>query len=101
MKLGSDLLVYQLLTQCLPGFDHQREALGSPLLDPRLHAMRSDGVDDQRSSWDPGARRAQPAERLQKTDPLHAKVVAYGGAPHDHADEGIDDGKGNQFRQDT
>jgi hypothetical protein len=49
IKLASKLLLYQLLTQCLPRFDHQREALGPPLLDARLHAMRSDRVDDQRS----------------------------------------------------
>jgi hypothetical protein len=49
MKLASELLLDHLLTQFLPGFDHQWEALGSPFLDARLHAMRSDGVDDQRS----------------------------------------------------
>ena len=75
MKLASELLLDQLLTPCLPGFDHQREALGPPLLDARLHAMRSDGVDDQCASWDPGAWRAQPAERIQNTDPLHADVL--------------------------
>jgi hypothetical protein len=48
IKLASKLLVYQLLTQFLPGFDHKREALGPPFLDTRLYAMRSDGVDDQR-----------------------------------------------------
>jgi hypothetical protein len=101
MKLASKLLLDQLLTQCLPGFDHQREALGPPLLDARLHAMRSDGVDEQRASWEPGARRAQPAERIQKTAPLHAHVLEYGGVPHDHADSVVDDGKGGQFLQDT
>jgi hypothetical protein len=49
IKLASELLLDHLLTQFLPGFDHQREALGSPFLDARLHAMRSDGVDDQRA----------------------------------------------------
>jgi hypothetical protein len=33
MKLTSELLLYELLTQCLPGFDHERKALGPPLLD--------------------------------------------------------------------
>jgi hypothetical protein len=48
MKLTSELLLYQrLLTQFLPRFDHEGEALGSPLLDARLHPMRADGVDDQ------------------------------------------------------
>ena len=49
IKLASGLLLDQLLTQCLPGFDHQREALGPPFLDTRLHSMRSDGDDDQHS----------------------------------------------------
>ena len=49
IKLASELLLDHLLTQFLPGFDHQREALGSPFLDARLHSMRSDGVDDQRA----------------------------------------------------
>ena len=101
MKLAFKLWLYQLLTPCLPGFDHQREALGPPLLDARLHALRSDGVDEPRASWDPGARRAQPAARIQNTDALHAQVLAYGGVPHDHADEVVDDGKGGQFLQDT
>jgi hypothetical protein len=78
MKLASKLLVYQLLTQFLPGFDHQREALGPPFLDTRLYAMRSDGVDDQRFSRDSGAWRAEPPQRLQNADPLHAEVWEQG-----------------------
>ena len=101
IKLASELLLDQLLTQCLPGFDHKREAFGPPFLDARLHAMRSDGVDDQRASWDTSARRAQPPKRIQKTDPLHAHVLEDGRVPHDHADPGVDDGKDGQFLQDT
>jgi hypothetical protein len=78
MKLASDLLVYQLLTQCLPGFDHQGEALGPPFLDARLYAMRSDGVDEQRSSRDSGAWRAEPSQRIQNADPLCADVLEQG-----------------------
>jgi hypothetical protein len=37
----------QLLTQFPSGCDHEREALGAPFLDARLHPMRADGVDDQ------------------------------------------------------
>jgi hypothetical protein len=47
MKLAPELLLYQLLTQFLPRFDPQREALGPSLLDARLHPMRADGVHDQ------------------------------------------------------
>jgi hypothetical protein len=47
MKLASERLLDQLLMQCLPGFDHEREALGAPLLDARLHPMRSEGIHDQ------------------------------------------------------
>ncbi len=32
--------------QCLPGFDHEREALGPPFFDAWLHAMRLPGVAD-------------------------------------------------------
>jgi hypothetical protein len=78
MKLASELLLEQLLTQCLPGFDQQREALGAPFLDARLHSMRSDRVDDQRASRDAGARRAEPPQRIQNADPLHADVVKQG-----------------------
>jgi hypothetical protein len=46
MKLACEFLLYQLLTQCLPGFEHQGEALGAPLLDARLYPMRADGVGD-------------------------------------------------------
>jgi hypothetical protein len=78
MKLASELSLDHLLTQFLPGVDHEREALGSPFLDARLHAMRSDGVDDQRSSWDAGARPAEPPQRIQKADPLHAEALEQG-----------------------
>ena len=49
IKLASELWLDHLLTQFLPGFNHKREALGPSFLDARLDAMRSDGVDDQRS----------------------------------------------------
>jgi hypothetical protein len=39
MKLTSERLLHQLLTEFLPRFDHQRETLGSPLLDARLPPM--------------------------------------------------------------
>jgi hypothetical protein len=48
IKLASELLLYQLLTQFLPGFDHEGEALGSPLLHARLDTMRAYRVDEQR-----------------------------------------------------
>jgi hypothetical protein len=48
MKLASALWLDSLLAQFLPGCDHQREALGSPLLDPRLYPMGAFRVDPQR-----------------------------------------------------
>jgi hypothetical protein len=48
MKLTAELLLYYLLAQLLSGFDHQREALGPPLLDAWLHPMEAYGVHDQR-----------------------------------------------------
>src|SRR5215475_3119281 len=47
MKLASELLLDQLPAQVLAGFHHEREALGTPLLDPRLCPMRTLGVDKQ------------------------------------------------------
>jgi hypothetical protein len=47
IKLASEFLLKQLLTQFLPGFDHKWETLGPPFLDARLYPMRSDGIDDQ------------------------------------------------------
>jgi hypothetical protein len=78
MKLASGLLLYQLLTQCWPRCDHEREALRSPRLDARLHAMRADGDDDQRSSRTPAARRAEPSPRIENAEPLHAEVWESG-----------------------
>jgi hypothetical protein len=48
MKIASGLLRYQLLTQCLPGVDHQGAALGPPLLDARLHTMGACMVNTRR-----------------------------------------------------
>jgi hypothetical protein len=78
MKFASDLWVYQLLTPCLPGCDHEWEALGPLFLDARLYAMRADGVDEPRASWDAGAWRAAPSPRIPHADPLHARVLALG-----------------------
>ena len=78
MKGASERLLDQLLTQFLPGFDHTRAALGPPFLDARFPARRSDRGDDQPSSWDAGARRAEPPQRLQNAQPLPADVVAHG-----------------------
>jgi hypothetical protein len=61
MKLAAERWLDQLLTPFVPGFDQQGEGLRPPFLDARLHAMRSDGIDAQGSSWDPSARRAEPS----------------------------------------
>jgi hypothetical protein len=47
IKLASELLLESLLTQCLPGFKHQREALGPPLLDAWLNAIGAFKVNNQ------------------------------------------------------
>ena len=49
IKLASERLLDQLTAQFLSGFNHQGEALGSPLFDPRLHPMGADGIDAQGS----------------------------------------------------
>jgi hypothetical protein len=60
MKLTSERLRYQLLTQFVPRFNHEGGALGAPLLDARLQPMRADGVDEQGPSRHPSARGAEP-----------------------------------------
>jgi hypothetical protein len=47
IKLAPERLPYQLLSQFLPGFEHQGEGLGPPLLDARFHPIRTHGVDAQ------------------------------------------------------
>ena len=54
IKLTYDFLLSQLLAQVLPGFEHQRKALGPPVLAPWHQPMRSHGVDKQRVSRDEG-----------------------------------------------
>jgi hypothetical protein len=78
MKVASERLLYHLLTQFLRGFDHQGEWLGSPLLDTRLLPARADGVDEQDASWHPGARHAEPPQRIQEADTLHQEVLQRG-----------------------
>ena len=46
MKLASEPWLYQRLTQFRPGFDHERDTFGSPLLDARLHPTGAYGVDE-------------------------------------------------------
>ena len=48
IKLTLEFLLYQLPPQFLPGCDHEREALGSPLPDARLHPMGAYRVHDHR-----------------------------------------------------
>jgi hypothetical protein len=48
MKLASECIQDQLLTQFLPGFNHERDTLGSPLLDARLHPMGAFRINNQR-----------------------------------------------------
>ena len=78
MKLASERLLYHLLTQFLPGFDHQGEWLGSPLLDTRLLPARADGLDEQDASRHPGARHAEPPQRIQEADAFHREVLQRG-----------------------
>ena len=78
IKLASELWLEQLLTQFLPGCDHQWEALGAPLFDARLHPMGTYGVHDEGPSWNPGAWRAEPPQRLQKADPLYSEMWPCG-----------------------
>jgi hypothetical protein len=99
IKLASERLLDQLSAQFLSGFNHQGEALGSPLLDPRLHTIGACRVHDQRDEWHAGTWCAEPPQRIEAADPLHGAVLAYGGVPHDHADQGVDHGTDGQLLQ--
>jgi hypothetical protein len=99
MKLAAQCWLDQLLTQFVPRFDHDGEGLGAALLDARLQAMRSDGVDTQGSSWHPRARRAEPPEGIEKTDPLHNEVLKDGRLAHDPPDQVVDESQDSQGLQ--
>jgi hypothetical protein len=75
MKLAFELLLDQLLAQYLPGFEHQGETLGPPLLNARRHPMGACRVDDQRPSRHAGTWRAEPSQRIQEADLLHVNVL--------------------------
>jgi len=47
IKLAHACLLEQLLSQFLPGFDHQGEGLGPPLLDARLRPKRAHRINEQ------------------------------------------------------
>jgi hypothetical protein len=70
IKLTSERLPYQLLAQFLAGLVHERETLGSPLLDPRPHAMGRVGLTTNATDGLPGLgalshRRASGKDSLQ------------------------------------
>ena len=91
MKLGSGLVLGQLLRQCPAGCDHEREARGVPFLDARLHPMRTDGVDDQGLSRPSSAQGTEPPQGLHNAQPLQAEAWKCGGAAHAHADQVLDE----------
>jgi hypothetical protein len=97
IKLASELVLDQLLTQFLPGFDYTWAAFGPPFLDARRHSRPSDGVDDPRASRDAGAWPAELPQRIQNADPRHADVVEHGGVAHDQTPEVIDEGEHRHF----
>jgi hypothetical protein len=78
MKLTSKLWLEQPLTSFLPGCDHEWEALGAPLLDPRLHPMGAHGDNYQRYSWHASTGRAEPAQGIHTADPFHPDLLALG-----------------------
>src|SRR5262245_9813544 len=99
MKLASELLLYELLTQCLPGLDHERNTLGPPLLDPRLPPTGACRIHHQRHEWHARTWRAAPAQGIKAADPLHPGVLACRRGPHDHAYEVVDEGEHHPLRQ--
>jgi hypothetical protein len=90
MKFTAALVLDQLPTPCLAGLAHQGEALGPPLLDARLHTVGVNRANHQRHSWPARTWRAEPPQRIHKAAPLHGDVLAYGGVPHDQADQVVD-----------
>jgi hypothetical protein len=78
MKLTSELWLYPLLTSFLPGCAHEREALGAPLLDPRLHPIGAYGDHDHRHSWPARTWRAEPSQGSHTADPFHPHMLEPG-----------------------
>jgi hypothetical protein len=78
IKLTSDHLLYQLLTQFLPRLHHNRNTLRPPFLDARLQAMRACRVDAQRHEWHVRMWCAEPPQGIQTADALYGAVVEYG-----------------------
>jgi hypothetical protein len=96
MKLTSEFLLSQRLTQCLPGCAHHWAALGPPLLDARLHPVGANRAQQQRHSWPASTRRAEPPQGIQDADPLHGGVSAWRRWPQDHTHEGVAEGDHRQ-----
>jgi len=99
MKLTSELLLEQLLSQFLPGFDHERDALGAPLLEPRLHPIGRAGFTINAMNGTPvlGA----PSHRRASRQLIRSTAMCWSIADgqHDHADQVVDHGKNGQLLQ--
>ena len=99
MKLGSKSLRYHRLTQLMPWFHHERELVGAPLLDVRLHPMGTCGIYAHAFQSHAGAGCGEPPSRIKETDPSHGHLLACGRWLHDHADQVVDHGQDRQLLQ--
>ena len=97
LKLASEPLLDPLLAQFLPGCEHERGALGAPLLDAGLPPMGAYGVHEQRHAWSASVWRAEPPQGIEDADPLRGEVLACRRWPHDQTHEMVDDGQGGHL----
>src|SRR5262252_8287987 len=99
IKLSSNTLLYQNVTGVSTWFCEEWVRLGPTFHGPRLDSPRSVGIDYQRGQGFPGTRRAEPAQGIHEAAPLQSHALPMRRCQHDHADQGVDEGKDGQLLQ--
>src|SRR5919106_4871817 len=91
----------ELLTEVLPGFDPERDALRSSLLDARRSPIGASGGHTQRPSGSARAGRTAPPQGSQAAEPFHGGVWECCRWPPDLTPESVDHGQDGQLLQHT
>ena len=97
LRLGSNRLLHQLDTQCLPCLAHKGEVFRPPLLDSWVHPIGACRVDDQCRDRHTRAQHSELPQRIQKADACRVHPAELGRLPNDHAHQVIDDRENSQF----
>ena len=97
IQLGSNGLLYQLVTQYLTWFRHEGILLGAPLLDPGFDPIGTPEIDEQLFQWHPTFGGTEPPQGIDKADPFDVYLLMSGRLQHDEPDEIVDQGEDRQF----